>query len=246
MRVLALDTTTRAGSVALVDDDRVVDERARRRGAHARRAAAAASSRALGAPVCARDIDLFAVASGPGSFTGLRIGIATMQGLAFVHGRRDRRRLGARGARAAGQPIGRRRARSSARGWTRSAARCSAALYAWPTAPPFTRERLVEIEGAGRRRSVAHAGATGRAIRSQSAVFVGDGARALRRACCARHARTPGGCRAPMPLAGAIGCMAAVRAARGLAVDRRHRHGRCTSGGPTRRSARAIDRAANV
>lgn len=34
------------------------------------------------------DIDLFAVASGPGMFTGLRIGIATIQGLAMVHGRR--------------------------------------------------------------------------------------------------------------------------------------------------------------
>lgn len=34
------------------------------------------------------DIDLFAVASGPGMFTGLRIGIATVQGLAMVHGRR--------------------------------------------------------------------------------------------------------------------------------------------------------------
>ena len=93
MRVLALDTTTRAGSVALVEDDRVVDER---RGDGARTHAlrmpgeivALADAHRLAArrpSICTR------VASGPGSFTGLRIGIATIQGLAFVHGRRGRR-----------------------------------------------------------------------------------------------------------------------------------------------------------
>ena len=89
MRVLALDTTTRAGSVALVDDDRVVDERS---GDGARTHAlrlpgellALADANGWALPT----IDLYAVASGPGSFTGLRIGIATIQGLALVHGRR--------------------------------------------------------------------------------------------------------------------------------------------------------------
>src|SRR3984893_14570762 len=89
MRVLALDTTTRAGSVALVDEGRVVDER---RGdpsrPHARLLPGEIMTLRRERGVGIREIDLFAVASGPGSFTGLRIGIATIQGLAFVHRRR--------------------------------------------------------------------------------------------------------------------------------------------------------------
>ena len=88
MRVLALDTTTRAGSVALVEDDRIVDER-RGDGArtHAARLPAEITTLVDAHHVSLSDIDLYAVASGPGSFTGLRIGIATIQGLAFVHAR---------------------------------------------------------------------------------------------------------------------------------------------------------------
>lgn len=88
MRILALDTTTRAGSVAILHDDTVLVERV----GDAARSHAERLPRelleALGAVgLTTADIDLFAVASGPGMFTGLRIGIATIQGLAFVHQR---------------------------------------------------------------------------------------------------------------------------------------------------------------
>jgi len=89
MRVLALDTTTRAGSVALVEDDRIVDERGGD-GAHTHAERLPGEIMAIvdGNRLSLSDVDLYGVASGPGSFTGLRIGIATVQGLAFVHGRR--------------------------------------------------------------------------------------------------------------------------------------------------------------
>ena len=89
MRVLALDTTTRAGSVAIVDDGRVVDERggdASR--THAERLPGEILALADANQTPLASVDLFAVASGPGSFTGLRIGIATLQGIAFVQGRK--------------------------------------------------------------------------------------------------------------------------------------------------------------
>ena len=88
MRVLALDTTTRAGSVAVVEDGRVLVERpgdAVR--AYAERLPAELLDALAAAGLASSDIDLFVVASGPGSFTGLRVGIASIQGMALVHGK---------------------------------------------------------------------------------------------------------------------------------------------------------------
>ena len=89
MRVLALDTSTRAGSVAVVKDGRVLAERAGDPSrSHAERLPADALDLLAELGWSTADLDLFAVASGPGSFTGLRVGIATVQGLALVHGKR--------------------------------------------------------------------------------------------------------------------------------------------------------------
>ena len=87
MLVLALDTTTRTGSCALARDGRVLREEASdaERG-HAERLPGDLAALLEHAGVALREVDVFAVATGPGSFTGLRIGIATMQGLAVARG----------------------------------------------------------------------------------------------------------------------------------------------------------------
>ena len=88
MLVLALDTTTSSGSCALARDGRVVCEQVNDApNAHAERLPGDLMSLLDGANLRLADIDIFAVATGPGSFTGLRIGIATMQGLAFAEGK---------------------------------------------------------------------------------------------------------------------------------------------------------------
>ena len=85
MLILALDTTTRGGSVAVTNDDRVLvvlaGDESRTHGERLPGEIAAALQRAG----IARDqLDLLAVAAGPGGFTGLRIGLATIQGLAMT------------------------------------------------------------------------------------------------------------------------------------------------------------------
>jgi len=83
MLILALDTTTSAGSCALVGDGRLVREEAsdptRPQAARLPGELAALLERA---GVALADIDAYAAGVGPGSFTGLRVGIATMQGVA--------------------------------------------------------------------------------------------------------------------------------------------------------------------
>ena len=89
MLILALDTTTRAGSAAIVRDGAVVSEHVGDPSlTHGQRLPADLMRLLESAQVPLAAVDLFAVAAGPGSFTGLRVGIATVQGLAVASGKR--------------------------------------------------------------------------------------------------------------------------------------------------------------
>ena len=88
MLVLALDTTTPSGSCAIARDGIVLAEDVNPAGQdHGERLPRELMALLDRVGMSLSAIDLFAVATGPGSFTGLRIGIATMQGLAFAEGK---------------------------------------------------------------------------------------------------------------------------------------------------------------
>jgi tRNA threonylcarbamoyladenosine biosynthesis protein TsaB len=80
--VLALDTSTTATSVALGARELRHDPQPGERPQHVQRALAFATALVRESAGGWDDIELIAVGTGPGSFTGLRIGIATAHGLA--------------------------------------------------------------------------------------------------------------------------------------------------------------------
>ena len=89
MLILALDTTSASGSVALVRDGQLVDETTGDPSlTHGQRLPGELQGLLARHDLTTDAIDRYAVAAGPGSFTGLRVGIATMQGLALVHDKR--------------------------------------------------------------------------------------------------------------------------------------------------------------
>jgi tRNA threonylcarbamoyladenosine biosynthesis protein TsaB len=85
MRVLAVETSTLTGATALVEGDTVVAEcRLSIAITHSERLLPALDHLLTVAGLTLSDVDAYAVAVGPGSFTGLRIGLSTVKSLAFA------------------------------------------------------------------------------------------------------------------------------------------------------------------
>ena len=89
MLILALDTSSAGGSAAIVRDGAIAIERAGDASrTHGQRLPLELMTILGEGGSTLDDVDAFAVITGPGSFTGLRVGIATIQGLALARGKR--------------------------------------------------------------------------------------------------------------------------------------------------------------
>jgi len=85
MKILALDTSSQAASCALVCDGALVCENFANNGLTHSQTLMPMIEQLLGrAGIRICDIDVFAVSTGPGSFTGLRIGISSVKGMAMA------------------------------------------------------------------------------------------------------------------------------------------------------------------
>lgn len=84
MIILALDSTAQTGSVALCRDEKLIASFTLNTGnTHSETLLPSVEAVLSLGGMTADDVDLFACAKGPGSFTGVRIGAATVKGLAF-------------------------------------------------------------------------------------------------------------------------------------------------------------------
>lgn len=88
MKILSLDSTADVGTVALCEDDRLLAEMTVNTGnTHSESLLPTVESVLKITGTAISDVDLFACSTGPGSFTGVRIGVATVKGIAYGKGK---------------------------------------------------------------------------------------------------------------------------------------------------------------
>lgn len=89
MKILAIETSTMLGGVAVADENTglVAETRLNVKTTHSERLMSIIDYTLKESMLSLDDIDAFAVSIGPGSFTGLRIGLSTAKGLSYARGK---------------------------------------------------------------------------------------------------------------------------------------------------------------
>lgn len=86
MKVLGIDTSSMASSVAVIEDNKLICEYTiNTKKTHSQKLMPMIESMLKISDVNINDMDMIAVCEGPGSFTGLRIGMATAKAISHVN-----------------------------------------------------------------------------------------------------------------------------------------------------------------
>ncbi len=89
MRLLAIETSTLTGGVAIIEDENLIAEsRLNIKVTHSERILKEIDDILSKSGLKIDDIDSFGISIGPGSFTGLRVGLSTVKGLAYATGKK--------------------------------------------------------------------------------------------------------------------------------------------------------------
>jgi len=84
LKILAFETSAKAASVALLEKGKLLGESYQNTGlTHSQTLMVMAEDLLKTCNLTARDVEAVAVAAGPGSFTGVRIGVAAAKGFAW-------------------------------------------------------------------------------------------------------------------------------------------------------------------
>lgn len=85
MKILAIDTSTKNASAAIQNNDKIISKNICNEVTHSEKLLPLIDECLVESNISIKAIDLFACSNGPGSFTGIRIGLSTIKALAHVN-----------------------------------------------------------------------------------------------------------------------------------------------------------------
>lgn len=84
MNILSIDTTTKVASVAILNNSKIISNSVSNEITHSEKLLPLIDSTLNEANLTLKDIDLYSAINGPGSFTGIRIGLATLKAFSMI------------------------------------------------------------------------------------------------------------------------------------------------------------------
>lgn len=84
MNILSIDTTTKVASVAISNNEKIIENSISNEVTHSEKMLPLIDETLTNNSLSLKDIDMYACINGPGSFTGIRIGLSTLKAFSFV------------------------------------------------------------------------------------------------------------------------------------------------------------------